>query len=85
MQIEAQQDVIFDYIKKGSIMNAHNFLAQREPVADVKCMTSVTYYYLTRQKLKDISENYPKLRNAMKKAQKIAKYNKMLEIEHLDY
>lgn len=77
--------MIFDYVKKGSILNAHNFLAQREPIADVKCMSSVTYYYLTRQKLKDISENYPKLRNAIKKAQKIAKYNKMLEKDPLDY
>jgi len=55
MQLEDQQDCVIDYISKGTVLNAHNYLAQREHSFDYKCLTSVTYYYLTRQKLKEIS------------------------------
>ena len=51
-------EMIIEYISKGAIINAHNFLANRSTVYNTKCLTSVTYYYLTLRQLEDISRAY---------------------------
>ena len=83
--IENGQDYVIDYIQKGSILNAHNFLAGRQPNSSIKCLTAVTYYYLPLGKLEDISVNYPVLRSTLSKAQQLSKYNMMLDLNPLDY
>ena len=55
------------------------------PSVTVKCLTSVTYYYLPFQTLHSVALNYPTLMNTLDKAQKIAKYNRMLELKPMDY
>ena len=51
-------EMVIEYISKGTIMNAHNFLAARPTAYDTKCLTSVTYYYLSIPQLIDISRAY---------------------------
>lgn len=45
-QIDANTEMIIDYISKGAIISAHNCLSYRQTTVTVKCLTSVTYYYL---------------------------------------
>lgn len=51
MKLEADQELVFDYVSKGTVINAHNYLSKRDPEVDIKCLTSVTYFYLSIQKL----------------------------------
>ena len=52
---------------------------------NIRCLTAVTYYYLHVSKLRDLSINYPVLREAINQEQKTQKYNKLLDLEPLDY
>ena len=61
-EMDAGNEYVLDYIKKGTILNSHNFLSGRPPQASIKCLTAVTFYYLPLYKLEDISANYPALR-----------------------
>ena len=52
---------------------------------NIKCLSAVSYYYLPLKKLRDLSVNYPKLRNAINKEWKKQKYNRLLDLDPLDY
>ena len=84
-RIDSGEDVVLDYVKKGTVMNAHNFLAARPETTSTKCLTSVTYYYLPVYKITAISEAYPDLRKALYEAQRSAMYDYMLNLNPLDY
>ena len=66
-ELDAGQEVVLEIIKKGTVMNAHNFLCGRSPTANTKCLTSVTYYFLPFYTLEAISQNrgYEKLRASL--------------------
>ena len=64
-ELDAGQEVVLEYIKKGTILNSHNFLSERPITTNIKCLTSVTYYYLPVSRLQDISANYPALRSCL--------------------
>ena len=84
-QIDANTEMIIDYISKGAIISAHNCLSYRQTTVTVKCLTSVTYYYLPIEVLQKVSHVYPNLMNTLNVAQKQAKYNQMLNLYPLDY
>ena len=84
-QIDANTEMIIDYISKGAIISAHNCLSYRQTTVTVKCLTSVTYYYLPIELLQKVSQIYPNLMNTLNVAQKQAKYNQMLDLYPLDY
>ena len=52
---------------------------------NIKCLSAVMFYYIPVNKLRDLSVNYPKLRNAINKEWKKQKYNKLLDLDPLDY
>lgn len=70
--VDQNVELTIDYIGKGSILNAHNFLASRATGMTVKCLTAVTYYYLPYDILLSLSTIYPDLRAQINEAQKIA-------------
>ena len=84
-QIDANTEMIIDYISKGAIISAHNCLSYRQTTVTVKCLTSVTYYYLPIEVLQKVSHVYPNLMNTLNVAQKQAKFNQMLNLNPLDY
>ena len=84
-QIDANTEMIIDYISKGAIISAHNCLSYRQTTVTVKCLTSVTYYYLPIEVLQKVSHVYQNLMNTLNVAQKQAKYNQMLNLYPLDY
>ena len=84
-QIDANTEMIIDYISKGAIISAHNCLSYRQTTVTVKCLTSVTYYYLPIEVLQKVSFVYPNLMNTLNIAQKQAKFNQMLNLYPLDY
>ena len=84
-QIDANTEMIIDYISKGAIISAHNCLSYRQTTVTVKCLTSVTYYYLPIEVLQKVSHVYPNLMNTLNIAQKQAKFNQMLNLNPLDY
>ena len=70
-QIDANTEMIIDYISKGAIISAHNCLSYRQTTITVKCLTSVTYYYLPIEVLQKVSQVYPQtLMNTLNLAQK---------------
>ena len=84
-EVDIGHEFVVEYIGKGTIINAHNFLSGRRLLNNIKCLTSVTYYHLSVAKLRDLSINYPNLREVINKEQKRQNYNKLLELEPLDY
>lgn len=44
--LESGQEVVLDYIDKGTVINPHNFLTGQKQAVSMKCLTVVTYYYL---------------------------------------
>ena len=60
--MDSGQEFVVEYIGKGTVINAHNFLSNRTCMNNVKCLSAVTYYYLPVTKLRDLSVNYPVLR-----------------------
>lgn len=64
-RIDSGEEIVIDYIGKGTVLNAHNFLARRPETTSTKCLTSVTYYYLPVYKLTAISQAYPILRSTL--------------------
>lgn len=51
------------YMEKGTIINAHNFLSATTNHVSVKCLTSVTYYYLPYKTILGLSSQHNKLRH----------------------
>lgn len=78
-------DIAIDYIGRGCILNAHNFLASRASGVSIKCITAVTYYYLSYDVIKQLALVYPELKTGLNTAQKTAVYEKMWDINVLDY
>ena len=77
--------MVIEYISKGTIINAHNFLAERPAITKLKCLTSVTYYYLSLKQLEDVTRAYKALRQEVRVASEEAYYKKMLSMDPLDY
>jgi CRP-like cAMP-binding protein len=44
--IDAGTELFIEFIEKGTVLDAHTFLAQQSSSVSVKCLTAVTYYYL---------------------------------------
>ena len=78
-------ELVHDYIGKGTILNANAFLASRQSPVSVHCYTSVTFYYLPFEVLLKISQVYPSLAFALSGAQKKAQFDKMMDLNLLDY
>lgn len=78
-------DLAIDYIGRGCILNAHNFLSSRPLGVSVKCITAVTHYYLPYDIMKQLSSVYPELKAGLNIAQKQAISDKMQDINVLDY
>jgi len=56
------------YVDKGAVINPHNFLSGSRGDVNMKCLTTVTYYYLPYQKLRKLAAVYPTLRTSLQKA-----------------
>lgn len=84
-KIDSGEEVVIEYAKKGTILNAHNCLTGRPSLTSVKCLTSVTYYFLPVYKIIAISEAYPELRQVFDNAQHKSKFDKMNNLNPLDY
>lgn len=85
VRIDDKTEINLDNLEKGSILDAHNFLVGRPAQASVKCLSAVTYYYLTYETMKELSQIYPELKSALNASQKKAKYDKMMDINAMDY
>ena len=83
--LDAGTEMAIEYIGKGTILKSTNFLAQRGHVLTAKCLTSVTFYYLEFDKISEIAHIYPPLAAALNSAQTAARYDKMLELNPIDY
>ena len=46
-EFDGGPEMVIEYVSKGTIINAHNFLSERPSLTNTKCLTSVSYYYLT--------------------------------------
>lgn len=66
--VDKNVEIAIDYVDRGCIMNAHNFLASRATNMSVKCLTAVTYYYLPYDTLLLLSTIYPDLRADLNEA-----------------
>ncbi len=66
--LDKNVEIAIDYIDRGCILNAHNFLASRPTGMTVKCLTAVTYYYLPYDTLLTLSTLYPDLRAQLNEA-----------------
>ena len=80
-----QNDFAIDYVDRGCILNAHNFLASRNSGVSIKCITAVTYYYMPYENMLKLSTIYPELKAGLNGAQKQAVFDKMCDINVLDY
>lgn len=65
VRVDNKTDINLDFIEKGSILDAHNFLVSRPAAVSVKCLTSVVYYYLTYDMIKSLAGIYPELKSAL--------------------
>ena len=45
--VDRKDEFPLAYIEKGAIINAHNFLSGQHSDISIKCLTPVTYFYLT--------------------------------------
>lgn len=54
-KFDSGPETVIEYVSKGTIINAHNFLSDRVSETSTKCLTSVVYYYLETQQLEEIS------------------------------
>ena len=79
------QEFVVEYIGKGTVINAHNFLSNRVQMNNIRCLTAVSYYYLPVNKLRDISFSYPVLSRKINEERKTQKYNRLLDLNPLDY
>ena len=61
-EFDGGPETVIEYVSKGTIINAHNFLSERVSVTSTKCLTSVSYYFLETQQLEEISQAYKNLR-----------------------
>ena len=77
--------MVIDYVSKGTIINAHNCLSERLSTTNTKCLTSVSYYYLTVRALEDICRAYKNLRKEVIEAKEQSYFNKMSYLAPLDY
>lgn len=78
-------EMILDYVDKGAILNSHTYLASRTSPVLIQCYTSVTYYYLPFAILVQIAQAYPALQASLAIAQKKVQYDKLLDLNMLDY
>ena len=79
------QEFVVEYIGKGTVINAHNFLSNRVQMNNIRCLTAVSFYYLPVNKLRDISFSYPELSRKINEEWKTQKYNRLLDLNPLDY
>ena len=77
--------MVIDYVSKGTIINAHNSLSERLSTTNTKCLTSVSYYYLSVTALQDICRAYKNLRTEVIEAKEQSYFNKMSYLAPLDY
>ena len=61
-KFDTGQEFVIDYIGKGTIINGYNFLHRRKQTASFKCLSAVTYFYLNKNRLREIAMAYPELR-----------------------
>lgn len=84
-ELDGHTEMNIEYVGKGTILNSHNFLSQRPTAVTVKCLTSVTYYYLPFDILLEISKIYPALKSSLNNAQHQARRNNLLFLNLIDY
>ena len=84
-QVDGNTELVLDYVGKGTVLNASNFLSLRSSAINYKCLTSVTYYYLPLEVLQGMSHIYQDLVKNLKVAQKESRYNKLLDLNMMDY
>ena len=84
-ELDAGTEMAVEYLGKGAILKAKNFLATRDHVLTAKCLTSVTFYYLPFEKMAQIAHIYPPLASALNGAKVSVRYDKMLELNPIDY
>ena len=77
--------MVIDYVSKGTIINAHNSLSERLSTTNTKCLTSVSYYYLSVTALENICRAYKTLRTEVIEAKEQSYFNKMSYLAPLDY
>ena len=73
------------YMEKGTILNAHNFLVGAESEVSVRCLTAVTYYYLSYQQLRKLAKVHDKLRRRLRRARAQAMSEVFADTRKLDY
>ena len=66
--IDGSTEFLIDYISKGTVLNAYNCLANIKTSVNVKCLTSVTYYYMPFDILHSVALNYPSLMKTLNEA-----------------
>jgi len=84
-EVDKNTEFPLAYIEKGTIINPHNFLSGAPGCVSVKCMTSVTYYYLSYKIMRNLAMIYPTLKAKLYEASKKSKYHKMHDTLKLDY
>ena len=84
-EVDNQSEITVDYVGKGTIFDAHNFLSQRYHSLTVKCISSCVFYYLPYNKILYIAQLYPQLSIALNKAQAQNQADKLLDLNLADY
>ena len=72
-------------MEKGTILNAHNSLVGADSEVSVRCLTSVTYYYLTYSQLRRLASVHDKLRRRLRTARLTALSEVFADTRKLDY
>ncbi len=59
MTMDASTDLTIERLPTGSIINAHNMLADRKNNINARFTTNTSFYFLKYAKLVEVAQNYP--------------------------
>jgi len=57
--MDAGTQLPIEYLKAGSVLNAHHFLVQRKHSVNVRFNMSTAFYYLKYARMVEVARKYP--------------------------
>jgi hypothetical protein len=83
--MDAETELAIEVLPTGSVLNAHNMLADRKHNINARFTTNTSFYYLKYSKLVEVASNYPAFVKILVHEKGKAESNKSREMMPLDY